>query len=364
MKAIGTMSGTSLDGVDVALLETDGEILRAFGPTGYRAYREDERALLRNALSDAANLIERNARPGALADAEAMLTQAHNDAIRQFMHSHGIAPDDIDVVGFHGQTALHRPERALTVQLGDGAALARSLGRPVVFDFRAADVAAGGQGAPFVPVYHRALTRSRALAEPLVVVNIGGVANVTYIEGETLIACDTGPGNALLDDFMLKTAGRAMDVDGAIAARGRPDRAWIAHALALPFFARPAPKSLDRNDFAELGTPSGSVEDVAATLTDFTAAALADAVKLLPKAPTMWIVAGGGAHNPTLVGNLAARVAPAQVMLAKTFGWQGDAIEAQAFAFLAVRSLKGLPLTFPGTTGVASPLGGGVLAKA
>lgn len=363
LKAIGLMSGTSLDGVDVALIETDGERIGAFGPTGYRAYSDSERDLLRKALADAAPITSRSARPGALADAERLVTRAHAEAVESFLTAHNLSRDAIDVVGFHGQTVLHRPEQKLTVQIGDGDALAKALGMPVVFDLRAADVAAGGQGAPLVPVYHRALVRMLNRTGRTVVVNIGGVANITYIDGETLIACDTGPGNALLDDFMLRRTGEAVDRDGRTAAKGRADVAWIAQALSRPFFAKRPPKSLDRNDFATLSVDGMTTEDGAATLTAFTAASIAMIALALPKLPASWTVVGGGASNPTLMRMLAERLAPAAVMCGSDLGWSGDAIEAQAFAYMAVRSLKGLPLTFPGTTGVAAPLTGGVLAK-
>lgn len=363
LKAIGLMSGTSLDGVDVALIETDGERIGAFGPTGYRAYSDGERDLLRRALTDAVSITHRDARRGVLADAEQLVTRAHAEAVENFLRTNALSRSDIDIVGFHGQTVLHRPEQKLTVQIGDGHALSKTLGLPVVFDLRAADVAAGGQGAPLVPVYHRALVRLLNRAGPTIVVNIGGVANITYIDGETLIACDTGPGNALLDDFMLCRTGRAVDRDGHTAAKGRADQDWIARALSRPFFAEPPPKSLDRNDFAALTVDGISTEDGAATLTAFTAASIAMIAPMLPEAPETWAVVGGGASNPTLMQLLGERLAPAAVMRGVDLGWSGDAVEAQAFAYMAVRSLKGLPLTFPGTTGVPAPLTGGVLAK-
>lgn len=363
LKAIGLMSGTSLDGVDVALIETDGERIGAFGPTGYRAYADSERELLRQALTDAASITQRDARPGVLADAERLVTHAHAEAVGNFLRTNSLSRDDIDIVGFHGQTVLHRPDRKLTVQIGDGHALAKALGVPVVFDLRAADVAAGGQGAPLVPVYHSALVRMLDRSGPTVVINIGGVANITYIDDEKLIACDTGPGNALLDDFMLRRTGEAVDRDGRTAAKGRADGEWIAKALGRSFFSSPPPKSLDRNDFATLTVDSMSTEDGAATLTAFTAASIAMIVPMLPQLPISWIVVGGGASNPTLMEMLGERLAPATVVSGSDLGWSGDAIEAQAFAYMAVRSLKGLPLTFPGTTGVAAPLPGGILAK-
>jgi anhydro-N-acetylmuramic acid kinase len=360
MRAIGLMSGTSLDGVDVAMIDTDGESVAAFGPSGYRPYTEPERALLRQALSDAVDLSDRNARPGALAEAERVVTAAHAEAVEAFLSDHKVTRETIDLVGFHGQTVLHRPKDRLTVQIGDGQGLAAQLGLPVVYDMRAADVAAGGQGAPLVPVYHRALSRSIGREGPSVVVNIGGVSNITYIDGDTLIACDTGPGNALLDDFVHAQTGQPFDAGGALAARGQVDDAWLARALQNPFFMLPPPKSIDRNHFATLHVEGKSPADGAATLTAFTAASIAAIAPLLPKPPLTYIVAGGGARNPTLLAMLRARVAPATVESADTLGWSADAMEAQAFAFLAVRSVRQLPLTFPGTTGVANPVTGGL----
>jgi anhydro-N-acetylmuramic acid kinase len=369
VSAIGVMSGTSYDGVDVALINTDGEEIGRVGPTGYRPYSEDERALLRRAIASAANLGNRTARPDVLAAAESLVTESHAEAVAAFLAANGMAASDIGVVGFHGQTVLHDPDRHLTVQLGNGDALASRLGIPVVYDFRAADVAAGGQGAPFVPVFHRALVRMLDRPRPIGVLNLGGVANLTYIDGEGgLIACDTGPGNALIDDFLRMRTGRPQDLDGRAAAAGVVDEATVARVLAHPFFAKPLPKSLDRNSFhhwvAEEGNLAGkSVEDGAATLTAVTAAAVARAVELLPRPPASFIVAGGGAHNPVLLRMLGERLAPATVETAEAVGWSAAALEAQAFAYLAVRVLNGLPNSYPGTTGVPQPVSGGVLAR-
>src|SRR6185436_4951674 len=247
------MSGTSLDGVDVALIETDGRRIQALGPSGYRPYTEMERRLLRQALFEAINLPQRDARPGILREAEEAVTKAHAEAVATFTSHNRITREEIDIVGFHGQTVLHRPEKRLTVQIGDAAALAKAIHIPVMHDFRAADVAAGGQGAPFVPVYHRALAQSLEREGPIVVVNIGGVSNITYIDGaDTLVACDTGPGNALIDDHMFRTMNQRFDTDGQFAAKGRVDQAWVSCALKMPFFDRKPPKSLDRNDFSGL----------------------------------------------------------------------------------------------------------------
>ncbi len=364
LTAIGLMSGTSLDGVDVALIETDGKKVRAFGPSGYRPYSEAERSLLRQALVEASHLPQRDARPGILREAERVVTIVHAEAVAAFNAQHHISCEDIDIVGFHGQTVLHRPEKRLTVQIGDAPALAKAIHIPVMHDFRAADVAAGGQGAPFVPVYHRALAQSLEREGPIVVVNIGGVSNITYIDGaDTLVACDTGPGNALVDDFMFRELHQPFDCEGRLAAQGLVDEAWIAGALKLPFFSLPPPKSLDRNDFAQLRLSHVSPEDGAATLTALTAAAIARIVPLLPKTPASWIVAGGGARNLTMMRMLRERLAPATVESAEALGWASDSIEAQAFGFLAARGMKGLPLSYPTTTGVPLPMTGGVIAR-
>jgi anhydro-N-acetylmuramic acid kinase len=362
-RAIGLMSGTSMDGVDVALLETDGAQRLAFGPTGFLPYGEEDRTLLRAALAEAVALSDRAARPGPLAPAERMVTERHAEAVETFLRENAIDPATVDVIGFHGQTVLHRPERRLTVQIGDGPALARRIGVDVAYDFRAADVAAGGQGAPLVPVYHRALVASSALAGVVAVLNIGGVANITIVDGAAEpIACDTGPGNALIDDLMLARTGSPLDRDGAAAAKGRVDPAALAALLDHPYFDAPPPKSLDRNAFS-LETVDGlATEDAAATLTAFTAAAVARLLSLLPAPPRLLVVCGGGARNPTLMRELASRL-PCETTTAQAIGWAGDAVEAQAFAFLAVRALKGLPLTFSQTTGAPGPLPGGLIAR-
>jgi anhydro-N-acetylmuramic acid kinase len=363
LTALGLMSGTSLDGVDVALIETDGRRVKALGPSGYRPYTETERDLLRRALYEAVDLPDRAARPGCLREAEWAVTSAHAEAVAAFTVQHRLAFEDIDIVGFHGQTVLHRPERKLTVQIGDASVLAKAIHIPVMYDFRAADVEAGGQGAPFVPVYHRALAQSLEREGPIVVVNIGGVANITYIDGDTLIACDTGPGNALLDDHMFRLLNQRFDTEGRTAAMGKVDAAWITRALEMPFFALPPPKSLDRNDFAGLKLGDMPLADGAATLTAFTAASIARVLPLLPKAPRSWIVAGGGARNLTMLRMLRECLQPATVQAADTLGWASDAIEAQAFGFLAARGLKGLPLSYPDTTGVPFPMTGGIIAR-
>jgi anhydro-N-acetylmuramic acid kinase len=365
VQAIGLMSGTSQDGVDIALIETDGEDISRFGPTACRAYSKSERALLRAATLQALDLTDRAARPNEIAAAEAAVTVAHAETVETFMAANGLRPDDVSVIGFHGQTILHRPERRLTVQIGDGAALATRLGIPVIYDFRAADVAAGGEGAPLAPLFHRALVRRSGIAQPAAVLNIGGVANVTYVDADALIACDTGPGNALLDDFIRQRTGRLLDTDGATALAGTVDDHELACLLTHPFFSKPPPKSLDRNDFRSWVEPfleRASVANGAATLTALTAASVAQIVPLLPRPPATWVVSGGGARNPVIMSMLAERLAPAPVMSAHDAAWSVDSLEAQAFAYLAVRSLRELPLSLPTTTGVPQPLCGGRLA--
>jgi anhydro-N-acetylmuramic acid kinase len=365
VRAIGLMSGTSLDGVDVALIETDGERIAHFGPSGYRPYADDEQALLRQALAQGVALTDRAARPGVLAAADDFVTRVHAETVEAFLDTEHIDKSDVAIIGFHGQTVLHRPGQRLTVQIGDGKALARRLGIPVAYDFRAADVAAGGQGAPLVPVFHQALARDLDRAHPIAVLNVGGIANVTFVDGGDPIACDTGPGNALIDDFMRARTGSPLDRDGDQASKGRVDEAFVERVLADGFFGLPYPKSLDRNAFAfaNIGLPDFSVADGAATLSALTAASVARVVRLLPEPPRAWIVAGGGARNPTLMRMLAERLKPASVETADAVGWSSQSIEAQAFAYLAVRTRNGLPITFPQTTGVAQPMQGGVIAR-
>jgi anhydro-N-acetylmuramic acid kinase len=293
---------------------------------------------------------------------EREVAERHAAAVTRFLGEQSIPAADIDVLSFHGQTVLHAPERRLTVQLGDGQRLARLTGIDVVYDLRAADMAGGGQGAPLVPVYHRAMA-ARLPERPVAVVNIGGVANVTWIGRDgSLIAFDTGPGNALIDDWMLRHTGEAVDADGATAGVGKVDEDVLTALLMSPYFGRVPPKSLDRNAFAIDPVRSLSLADGAATLTAFTAVTLARARAHFPEEPELWAICGGGRRNRTLMSMLAAEV-EAAVAPAEAVGFDGDAVEAEAWAYLAVRSLRGLPLTFPGTTGVAAPTTGGVVAR-
>ncbi|AWN42216.1 anhydro-N-acetylmuramic acid kinase [Methylobacterium durans] len=373
MRAIGLMSGTSLDGVDVALIETDGErvnvvkghnnFLEPLGPTGYRGYADEEKALLRAATKDAESVVAPEDRPGCLPEAEAFVTRAHAEAVEQFLAENGLSTADIDVIGFHGQTVIHRPDHRISIQIGDGQALARRLGIPVVSDLRRADIEAGGQGAPLVPIFHKALAEASGFEGPFGILNIGGVANATLIDAKGgIIAFDTGPGNALIDEWMQERENKNLDDGGRTAARGRPDESLLAWLLMHPFFVRKPPKSLDRNWFSHKLAGQLSTEDGAATLTAFTARAVARALDHAPEVPTRWIVAGGGARNGELVRLLHYHLRT-EITTADAIGWSSAYLEAQAFAHLAVRSLKGLPITFPSTTGVREAISGGVLAQ-
>lgn len=349
LRTIGLMSGTSLDGVDAAWLETDGERIAAFGPTLTLPYDDRLRADLRRILDHAPDLAPDDRR---LKSAVARLTEYHVRAVAALGR-------EADLIGFHGQTILHQPDQRRTWQVGDADELAWRTGLPVAYDFRSADVAEGGQGAPLAPVYHAALAHD--VAKPLAVLNIGGVANVTWIgaDGE-LIAFDTGPGNGPLDDWIMRRAGAAFDRDGAIARSGQVYPSVLNRLLADPYFAKPPPKSLDRLDFAASLAKSGlehlSPADGAATLVAFTVAAVA--VAPLPVKPLRWVVTGGGRHNPAIMTVLRNRLG-VPVDPVEALGWDGDALEAQCFGFLAARTQAGLPISFPGTTGVTRPMTGG-----
>lgn len=363
--AIGLMSGTSCDGVDAALIRTDGVTIAEFGPALTVPYDSAFRTQLKSCLG----MTTRNA-GGLVAEAERELTERHAAAVRHLLERAGRAAGEIAVAGFHGQTLHHAPEQRETWQIGDGALLARLTGIAVVNDFRSADVAAGGQGAPLVPVYHAAL--AAAMPKPLAVLNIGGVANVTWIgvdtgearlgeTGANLLAFDTGPGNALIDDWALRHTGNHADLDGALARQGRVNEAALARLQAEPFFAVKPPKSLDRQHFKNAaGAALGGLSpaDGAATLVAFTAWSVARARAHFPAPAGEWLVCGGGRHNPVLMQALRAAL-QCPVRSANEAGWDGDALEAQAFGFLAVRALRGLPLSFPTTTGVPRPMPGG-----
>ncbi len=347
---MGLMSGTSLDGIDAALLKSDGVQIFERGPNITLPYDAAFRKRMRSCLGG----------KGPWQDVERELTERHATAVEALLRAADLKRASLGLIGFHGQTIFHAPEQHRTWQIGDAALLARLTATEVAFDFRSADVAAGGEGAPLVPVYQQAL--AEAVPKPLAVLNIGGVSNVTWIgEGSAdLLACDCGPGNALLDDWTLARCGLPFDAEGALARAGKVRDDLLTAALAHPYFARPAPKSLDRDAFTLPELEALSPEDGAATLTAFTAAAVAAILPHLPAPPLRWLVTGGGRHNPAIMQALAERL-PQAVEAVETLGWDGDALEAEAFAFLAARVRAGLPLTFPGTTGTAEPLPGGRL---
>jgi anhydro-N-acetylmuramic acid kinase len=346
--ALGLMSGTSMDGIDAALLRTDGREVFASGASTTMAYDPDFRGRLRGVLHGRGP-VEAVARE---------LTLKHAEAVRLLLDLAGMAPSDIAYIGFHGQTIDHLPAERRTWQIGDGALLARDTGIAVVSDFRSRDVARGGEGAPLAPLYHAAL--ARRLRHPLAVLNVGGVSNVTWIGAgeEEVLAFDCGPGNAMIDDWTAKHTGSPFDRDGALASRGRVDEAVLGRLLEDRYFDRPAPKSLDRDHFDASPVEGLAVADGAATLTAFTAAAVARGLAFMPAPPGRWLVTGGGRHNAATMAALAARL-PGEVAPVEAVGWDGDALEAQAFAYLAVRVVRGLPTSLPTTTGVARPTSGG-----
>ncbi|MBX3596420.1 MAG: anhydro-N-acetylmuramic acid kinase [Rhizobiaceae bacterium] len=360
---IGLMSGTSMDGIDLAVLHTDGIDRVEFGPSLFQPYDANFRRVLADALEDAKAIRDRNDRPGNLATVEREITERHAEAVRSLL---GNIYERPQLIGFHGQTILHRPEQGLTVQLGDGPLLARLTNLPVVYDMRANDMAHGGQGAPLVPAYHAALARSKA-AEwqdrfPVVFVNIGGISNITYVTANgDPIAFDTGPGNALIDQWVAREAGIPFDDGGRIASEGQIDEAAVSLYLDNPFFARTGPKSLDRLDFTL--EPLGNLElsDGARTLAAVSARSILKAVDHMPEPPKLWVICGGGRKNPVIVEDL--KRGAERVILAEDAGWNGDFTEAEAWAYLAVRAHKGLPLTYPTTTGCRQPVTGGILAE-
>jgi len=362
-KVIGLMSGTSLDGIDAALVETDGQDIVRPGQALFVAYSAEMRALLKDALVAASALAVGEQVPQSIRDAEQRLTDVHADAVGQLLAAAGVRADAIGLLGFHGQTILHRPHEHRTWQIGDGPRLAQLTGIDVVNDFRSADMAAGGEGAPFAPLYHAALARQTpGLKLPVAVLNVGGVANVTFVGRETVLAFDTGPGNAPMDDWAMKHLGKPMDENGKLARSGRVDARILARMLENPFFARRPPKSLDRMDFGFEPVNALSPADGAATLAAFTAASIARAAEHFPQPISEWIMCGGGRHNKALLGGLRMSVR-VPVRPAEDVGWRGDFIEAEAFAYLAARSAKGLPLSLPTTTGVPNPTTGGRLYR-
>jgi anhydro-N-acetylmuramic acid kinase len=366
--AIGLMSGTSMDGIDVALLRTDGEAIVERGAFLSVPYEPAFRDRLKQGLEEAKTIRQRMERPGDISRLEKDLTLRHAEAVCLLLQREKLGSSDVDLIGFHGQTVLHRPDEGLTVQIGDGPLLAKEAGIPVVYDMRANDMAQGGQGAPLVPVYHQALAHSLAPEQwPVCFVNIGGISNLTFLDRDgAIIGFDSGPGNTLIDQWVEAHAGIPYDDGGRIASEGQVIMALAERYLDNPFFTAPVRRSLDRNDFRPPEGSEAELSDGASTLAYVSAAAILKSAGHLPSPPMTYVICGGGRLNRAIMGDLTrlAGERGARVLSAEQAGFDGDAMEAEAWAYLAVRSARGLPLTFPGTTGVREPVSGGVLADA
>ncbi|UWQ93206.1 anhydro-N-acetylmuramic acid kinase [Rhodobacteraceae bacterium M382] len=355
IRALGAMSGTSLDGVDAAVVETDGQQIFGFGDSKFRAYSTDEQTVLRRALG--------HWQGAEVTAAARLIEETHTEVLSEF--------DDVQVIGFHGQTLAHAPRLQGTLQVGDGGVLAGRLGKPVVWDFRSDDVAMGGEGAPLAPFFHFACAKWIGANDPLCFLNLGGVGNLTYVDPRfdqpeqpgALLAFDTGPANAPVNDLLQARLGLPMDRDGAIAQSGTVETGALELFLAEPYFSRVPPKSLDRNDFSEMIGLVGELNnaDAAATLTAMCAAGVAEGMQHCPTPPTRVLVTGGGRHNPVLMEMLRVSL-DCQVDPVETVGLDGDMLEAQAFAHLAVRVARGMATSCPGTTGVRACVGGGTLS--
>lgn len=367
--ALGLMSGTSMDGIDIAALRTDGSVLVERGPSEMIAFDPAFRRRLEAALPVAVSARSSTDRPGDLAELEREITIRHAVAVRQFLSGVPSAWQNPDLIGFHGQTVLHRPQKGFSVQLGDGNMLAGETGLPVVFDMRANDLRNGGQGAPLAPAYHVALAAGlHATGQheyPMVFVNIGGISNITFVpEKGDPIAFDSGPGNALIDQWVSSRAGIPFDSEGAIASEGGVSAPVLQKYLDRPFFSQAAPKSLDRNDFGLEEADGLELSDGARTLARVSADAILKASELMPERPNLWVICGGGRKNACIMADLrsGAHRLKGKVVAAEEAGLNGDTIEAEAWAYLAVRARQGLPLTWPTTTGCHQPVSGGVLA--
>ena len=366
--ALGLMSGTSLDGIDAAILKTDGGAVIEHGPTVFAPYSREMKIFIRRAIKAATEGRDAAADIG---KAAGEVTHAHVKAVESLIAAAGLRRSDIDVIGFHGQTILHRAPRGREApgrswQIGDPAVLACELGIDVVGDFRAADIAAGGEGAPLAPIYHLALVNRMDREGATAVLNLGGVANLTWFGSDAteadILAFDCGPGNGLIDEWMEMKTGRPMDEDGQLARDGRVHAEVLRAMLTSPYLSRRPPKSLDRYDFRLDSVLALSAADGAATLTAFTAACVRHAERHLPSPPALWIACGGGRRNPALMEALGKALSGA-VVPAEQVGWRGDDLEAECFAYLAVRSLRRLPISFPRTTRTSAPLCGGVLSR-
>jgi anhydro-N-acetylmuramic acid kinase len=364
MRVLGFMTGTSLDAVDMAVIETDGEEILGLGPAGEKKLDPAVRTLLDAAIRDALRLKEGDATPASFGVAAAAVAREHIVAAERFMRDNRLLPADLDMVGLQGQTVLHAPPgpdrpAGRTIQLIDAGAVATELGVPVVYDLRQDDIAAGGQGAPLAPIYHAALVRYSTFHTPMAVLNLGGVANLTLIKADgELEAFDTGPGVGMIDLLVQDRTDRRLDDDGALARAGQVNERALNHYLSDPYFQRRGPKSLDRFDFSLDRLVAVSLEDAAATLTAFTAEAVWRGLQACSEVPLRLVVTGGGRLNPALMDEIRTRCA-LPVLIAEDADWRGDSIEAEAFGYLAARAYLGLPISFPGTTGVPQPMTGG-----
>lgn len=368
LNVIGLMSGTSFDGIDVSLLRTDGDRFIERGPSLMVPYDQNFQSQLRQGLIDAQNLANRAERPGCLQGLEADITTRHAQAVKYFLERHRLRITDIDLIGFHGQTICHRPDIAVTVQLGDGQELADIVGVKVAYDMRANDMAHGGQGAPLSPIYHQALAGQLGdtlRAKGVCFLNIGGISNVTFVSSShELQAFDCGPGNMLIDQWVALNSDMTYDDNGSLSQKGQRIDRYAQPYLALGRDILKSSRSIDKLDFPPLTDDCLSLEDGARTLCCVTAELIAMAAQIFQVAAPTWIVCGGGRRNRTLLDELQNALGPSShILTAEMVGLDGDGMEAEAWAYLAARVFYGLPITFPGTTQVSRPLTGGILSR-
>ncbi|MCC3860916.1 anhydro-N-acetylmuramic acid kinase [Pseudemcibacter aquimaris] len=362
--AIGLMSGTSVDGVDAAIIKTDGYSVKRYGKCHHLAYSKEQQKIILEAIDQARDAGNPDIRSNSISMAEGFINEIHTKAVQEIIKINDLNRDDIDVVGFHGQTLLHNPDKGWSWQIGDGREIASELGITVINDFRRDDVENGGQGAPLVPIFHRALLPEKN-DYPIALLNIGGVANITWIGGDDpsdMLGFDTGPGNALLDDWVREHSDLPYDKDGELSASGSVQEIFVNDLMNHEYFTEKPPKSLDRNEFGIGQVSMLSPADGAATLIAFTVAAVKMAEVMCPDYVKKWYVCGGGAHNPTMMKMLSDTLY-GDVEDISALGFDGDYVEAEAFAYFAVRKLLNLPITFPGTTGVSEPSTGGKINK-
>lgn len=371
MTVLGFMSGTSLDGVDCAIITTDGYTISSFGASHFVPYSSEQQDILSQATQDALKWNFTGPRPNSLSRATDIVHAAHIRAGQEILQA---SKTKIDLIGFHGQTVLHRPPQTKngktingqTLQLGDGQVLADALGIDTVFDFRSNDMKHGGHGAPLAPLYHRALVQSLPdynPSETTAVLNIGGVSNVSLIRGDEVHASDCGPGNGPLDSYVVAKTGKLYDAGGKLSLSGTPNIALVEKWMGRQFFTKPVPKSADRWDFDVLvDVQNLSTEDACATLALFCAQAIANTLAQYNQEIDQIIICGGGRKNPAIMAALR-ETTNSKVQPAETVGWAGDDIEAQAFAYLAARSVRGFPLSLPATTGIKKPVRGGIFVR-